>query len=73
MQTTTPRHLANLPEKSALAAEFVGKPLQALRTPAFIIDRTLFADNCARMHENAKEWGAGFRAHIKTHKVCYVN
>jgi D-serine deaminase-like pyridoxal phosphate-dependent protein len=43
-----------------------------LRTPAFIIDRAVFAKNCARMHANAKEWGAAFRAHIKTHKVRKV-
>lgn len=69
MQTTTPRQFASFPDKKALAAEYVGKPLQALRTPAFVIDRAVFAKNCARMHESAKQWGADFRAHIKTHKV----
>lgn len=69
MQTVTPRRLAPKPDKAALIGEYVGKPLDALRTPAFVIDRSIFAQNCARMHQNAKNWGAGFRAHIKTHKV----
>jgi hypothetical protein len=71
MHTATPRHLASKPDKKALVEEYVGKPLQALRTPAFVIDRSIFAQNCARMHENARNWRAGFRAHIKTHKVRF--
>lgn len=70
--TTTPHQLLNLPQKDALVKEFVGKPLEALRTPAFVIDRAIFAKNCARMHENARQWGAGFRAHVKTHKVRFL-
>ena len=34
-----------------------------------VIDRSIFAQNCARMHEKAARWGASFRAHLKTHKV----
>jgi D-serine ammonia-lyase len=52
--------------------EFRGKPLSSLRTPAVIVDRAVFAQNCAKMHQNAKEWGASFRAHVKTHKVIGV-
>ncbi|KAI0052860.1 hypothetical protein FA95DRAFT_1532211 [Auriscalpium vulgare] len=68
--TTTPHALALLPSKDALVAEFRGKFLKDLRTPAFVIDRAVFAKNCARMHENAVGWGAGFRAHLKTHKTA---
>lgn len=68
-QTTTPHNFLELSSKDALAKEFVGKPLEALRTPAFVIDRAVFAKNCARMHANAEQWGASFRAHLKTHKV----
>src|ERR1700729_1125709 len=57
------------PQKQELLNEFVGKPLKALRTPAMVIDRHIFAQNCARMHEKAAQWGASFRAHLKTHKV----
>lgn len=43
LQTKTPLHFLN-PNKDALVAEFVGKPLNALRTPAFVVDRAVFAD-----------------------------
>lgn len=69
VQTTTPSQLLLKPSKQALLCEYLGKPLNALRTPAAVIDRAVFAKNCARMHKNAKEWGASFRAHVKTHKV----
>ncbi|KAG1899263.1 uncharacterized protein F5891DRAFT_1040384 [Suillus fuscotomentosus] len=68
LQTKTPLHFLN-PDKDALVADFVGKPLNALRTPAFIVDRAVFAENCRKMHENARTWGATFRAHLKTHKT----
>ncbi|KAJ7265950.1 putative serine dehydratase domain-containing protein [Mycena haematopus] len=69
VQTKTPYALANLPQKDALTKEFVGQSLEALRTPAMVIDRTLFQQNCVRMLENAGEWGATLRSHLKTHKT----
>lgn len=69
-QTYTPYRLVALPHKQTLVNDFRGKPLNTLRTPAVVIDRSVFAQNCAKMHNNAKEWGASFRAHVKTHKVC---
>ena len=69
VQTITPSQLLLKPNKQALVQEYLGKPLNGLRTPAAVIDRAVFAKNCARMHRNAKEWGASFRAHVKTHKV----
>ncbi|KAH7916443.1 putative serine dehydratase domain-containing protein [Hygrophoropsis aurantiaca] len=68
IQTKTPWQLIN-PPKEALVEEFVGKPLTALRTPAIVLDKAIFAQNCAKMHQNAKDWGANFRAHLKTHKT----
>ncbi|KAI0257106.1 putative serine dehydratase domain-containing protein [Lactifluus subvellereus] len=68
-QSRTPFHLAGHPERSALAAEFIGKHLWELRTPALVIDRAVFAKNCAKMHANAAGYGAAFRAHLKTHKT----
>lgn len=67
-QTHTPWQLLT-PNKDALVKEFVGKPLDELRTPALVVDRAAFRDNCVKMHQNAKDWGASFRAHLKTHKV----
>jgi len=69
-QTYTPYQLSGVPQKQALINEFRGKPLSALRTPAVVIDRSVFVQNCAKMHNNAKEWGASFRAHVKTHKTA---
>ncbi|PFH54446.1 hypothetical protein AMATHDRAFT_72249 [Amanita thiersii Skay4041] len=68
-QSTTPLQYLLRPDKSQLCQAYAHQSLDALRTPAFIIDRTIFAENCAKMHRNAKEWGASFRAHLKTHKT----
>jgi hypothetical protein len=72
-QTRTPIHLASHPQKAALVSEFAGKPLRELRTPALVIDRHIFAENCARMHANAAGYGAAFRAHLKSHKVTIAS
>lgn len=71
-QTRTPVHLVGHSQKSALVAEFAGKYLSELRTPALVIDRALFAKNCDEMHANAAGYGAAFRAHIKSHKVKLI-
>ena len=55
--------------KSALMSKYVGKSIEDVKTPAFIIDRSIFESNCAGMIRKAKEWGADFRAHLKTHKA----
>ena len=68
-QSRTPYHISGKPEKQDLVDEYKGKNLDALRTPALIIDRAIFARNCAKMHELAKALGARFRAHVKSHKV----
>jgi hypothetical protein len=54
---------------SELKKRYVGASLDELRTPAFLIDRSLFAKNCSAMIKKASDWGASFRAHLKTHKV----
>ena len=71
-QSETMHKLSFLPDKDALLERYLGKPLDTLRTPAMIIDRRLFAQNCSSMHLKAREWGASFRAHLKTHKVSLV-
>jgi D-serine deaminase-like pyridoxal phosphate-dependent protein len=68
-QTPTPWQTTTLPNKGELRNAFVGKSISELRTPAFIVDRAVFAQNCAKMHERAKKWDAAFRAHVKTHKT----
>ncbi|CAE6363228.1 unnamed protein product [Rhizoctonia solani] len=69
-QTLTPHAYINLPDKDALVSEFQGKTLTQLRTPALVIDRFTFAENCAQMHKRALKLGTGFRAHVKTHKTA---
>ncbi|EPQ60665.1 hypothetical protein GLOTRDRAFT_53051 [Gloeophyllum trabeum ATCC 11539] len=69
-QTKTPIDLLTLPDKQAVVKEFVGRPIHTLRTPCMVIDRAVFAKNCAKMHQNAKDWGASFRAHVKSHKTA---
>lgn len=71
-QTKTPYGLGGKPNKQPLLNEFRGRDITTLRTPAVVIDRALFKRNCTRMHENAKQWGASFRAHVKTHKVGVI-
>ncbi|KAM5536235.1 hypothetical protein V8D89_010134 [Ganoderma adspersum] len=68
-QSRTPYHISGKPEKQDLVDEYKGKNLDALRTPALIIDRAVFARNCAKMHDLAKTLGARFRAHVKSHKT----
>ncbi|KAF8168133.1 putative serine dehydratase domain-containing protein [Crassisporium funariophilum] len=68
-QSETPYKVLLKPDKDALLGEFLGKSVDVLRTPAMVIDRKLFAKNCAGMHRKAKDWGASFRAHLKTHKT----
>ena len=57
-QTYTPHQLLARSEKDALAKEFVGKNLRELRTPALVIDRSVFASNCFRLLR-AKVRGVG--------------
>jgi len=64
-----PNSLRGQPDKQSLKDEFVGRPIDSLPTPAMVIDRATFAKNCAKMHQNAKDFGASFRAHLKTHKT----
>lgn len=69
IQTSTPFDIGGSPSKDFLKSKFQGQSLKGLRTPAFVIDRGVFAENCARMQASSREWGASFRAHVKTHKT----
>jgi D-serine deaminase-like pyridoxal phosphate-dependent protein len=69
MQTTTPLELLTLPDSAALRNAFVGKHISTLRTPAIILDRSLFRENCETMAQSCQKKGIVFRAHVKTHKT----
>ncbi|KAG1760825.1 hypothetical protein EDD22DRAFT_758979, partial [Suillus occidentalis] len=60
LQTRMPMHFLN-PNKDALVADLVGKPFNALRTPAYIMDHVEFTENCRKMHTNARDWRATSR------------
>ncbi|RXK38267.1 D-serine dehydratase [Tremella mesenterica] len=59
----------SLPDKRSLVKEFVGLNLDQLRTPALVIDQSIFRDNCERLTREAERRGMRFRAHVKTHKT----
>jgi D-serine deaminase-like pyridoxal phosphate-dependent protein len=46
----------------------VGQPLDALDTPALLIEREIFHANIARMAETLRAHGTGWRPHAKAHK-----
>lgn len=52
----------------ALKKEYVGKKLDQIPTPAFIVDRSVMDRNCDSMLQRASKMNAKFRAHVKTHK-----
>ena len=64
--TFTPLTLLPLPDKDDLTKTFVGKRLDELRTPALIVDRRKFKDNCERVTKQAYRRGMKFRAHVKS-------
>jgi D-serine deaminase-like pyridoxal phosphate-dependent protein len=60
----------DLSTKDELVKAFVGKHISTLRTPAIILDRTRFTQNCEAMAESCSNKGIAFRAHVKTHKTA---
>jgi D-serine deaminase-like pyridoxal phosphate-dependent protein len=41
-------------------------------TPAFLVDRSIVEQNCARMRAKALASGVAFRPHVKTHKTIEI-
>jgi D-serine deaminase-like pyridoxal phosphate-dependent protein len=41
-------------------------------TPAFLVDRNIVEQNCARMRNKALSSGVAFRPHVKTHKTIEI-
>src|SRR5258706_891508 len=46
--------------------------ITTVTTPAFLVDRTIVEQNCARMRAKARSSGVAFRPHVKTHKTIEV-
>ncbi|EPY52311.1 alanine racemase [Schizosaccharomyces cryophilus OY26] len=57
------------PTKEDLKKEYVGKEINELPFPAFVLDRKIFTNNCNRMLDRVDEIGLTFRPHVKTHKT----
>lgn len=66
MSTFTPLSLLPLPDRSALTSQFVGKNVKSLRTPALIVDRTVFKENSEKVTKEAYKRGLKFRVHVKS-------
>lgn len=58
--------------KDLLRAEFVGKTLHEVITPAAVLDLAKVEVNCNLMLEAAQRLQLSWRAHIKTHKVSTI-
>ena len=55
-----------LPDKQALVKAYKGAKIDTLRTPALIIDKKRFKDNCDRVTKEAYNRGLLFRSHVKS-------
>ncbi|XXH03049.1 hypothetical protein Hte_009439 [Hypoxylon texense] len=55
--------------KDFLRAQFVGKDLNEVITPAVVLDLAKIEENCSLMLEAAERLQLSWRAHIKTHKT----
>lgn len=64
--TFTPFELLALPSKAALVEEFQGRKLGELRTPALVLNRSAFEENCARVAQAVEALGLEFRMHVKS-------
>lgn len=67
-----PSTLYPSPTQSSLLLQYLRKPLTELPTPAAVLDRAIIRRNCNVMLEACKSLGVGFRAHVKSHKVCLL-
>lgn len=50
---------------------YIGKPIEALPTPALLISKPVLENNVKRLHGDVEQLGIGFRPHVKTLKVRY--
>lgn len=62
--------MASITTQTPLKERLVGKTLYEVPTPSIVLDLAKLEINCQRMMDTAAKNGIGWRAHIKTHKVC---
>lgn len=58
------------PSVEELRQIYVGKDIADVSKPCAVIDAAIIRRNCDKMIRAVKALGVGFRAHVKTHKVC---
>lgn len=64
-----PSYSQRLEQKKRLQEALVGKPLDAIRTPAFVIDRSILERNCYKLQFIKQQYNVNVRVHVKTLKV----
>ncbi|KAG0684182.1 hypothetical protein C6P40_001133 [Pichia californica] len=64
-----PYEFTPLANKEKLLEAFKGKSKSELPTPAIIVNKKIYVDNCEKMLNNSVKLNADFRAHVKTHKT----
>lgn len=67
--TTFPYELTPLADKEKLLKAYKGLKKSEIPTPALIVNRSIFKNNCEKMLKNSINLKADFRAHVKTHKT----
>ena len=50
----------------------IGRKIDELPSPAFIVDLSTVRRNCERMKQRCEALGVQLRPHMKTHKTLYV-
>ncbi|KAJ3010695.1 hypothetical protein HKX48_007236 [Thoreauomyces humboldtii] len=55
--------------KDDLCTAYVGKSIDELRTPAFLIDKKKMQRNCNQLLKSVEVAGVAARVHVKTHKT----
>ena len=58
------------PDIEELRKFYVGKDINEVPKPAVVLDRAKMRRHCQSLLSAVDSLGVGFRAHIKTHKVC---
>ena len=53
--------------------QYIGRPINALPTPSYVVSRPILEENCRRMLQDVSAKKLAFRAHVKTLKVGAVD
>lgn len=62
--------MASLTSQAELQKLYIGKDISDVPKPAAILDVAIIRRHCETMLHTVKALNVGFRAHVKSHKVC---